>query len=154
MKISFIVVAMMVAPVYSFAGDIPDVYACKNANGKSEYKSSGDVSGCKKVLLPGVSSNTSQLIAITNYGVSDGNTQISCAKFQKQATPNGRLEYWNVWLSGFVTAMNLSKGRSTSSLDIEGMMSFTIKYCKDHPLEPVLSAFSELDKQLGNGLLK
>ena len=99
------------------------------------------------VVLVVVCTAPVQLMA-SDYVSGFGMTGLSCGKYLKDISTNKQAEnVYDWWVAGFVTGINLEKGRIVST-DNPAHNAWIKLYCEAHPLEPFMRAAIELDKEL------
>ena len=78
---------------------------------------------------------------------------VTCGSFVEASSNEMMRSQQKIYLSGFVSAANIMRARYLT-IDIDGPYQYILNYCKQHPLEPSLTAFSKLEKDLGRGNAK
>lgn len=92
------------------------------------------------------------VVPITTYGLTgDNNASISCGKFLSDDGDVYARNNWKLWISGYITGINIARGRSTPEIDVDGMYGWILNYCRANPLGALMSGASQLDKTLGVG---
>ena len=87
----------------------------------------------------------------------------SCGKFTNAVNEGYNQNNWSKWngyqyyLSGYLTGVNyhLSDTKNImGSADMEGIMAFVEKYCRENPLKRYINAIHALETQLYQGRVK
>lgn len=83
-NIAAIAMALLLPTSAALSQELPPIFACTDANGKVQYRNTGDLSSCKRLALPqpkvtDLQSTSANYGALPHPGIIDGNKLIQWA---------------------------------------------------------------------------